>query len=130
MSVEEQLSALMEKYTELQAENKEKQGLIDRLCSQKPCPKCGYGITGACYGCEITKLQAELDKHRWIPVDATSDNLPKRPDFWGKKIWVIINGKPDCVKYFGYRIGMTHWQPIILPKPDGAGKSTEAQKGE
>jgi len=33
---------------------------IRLLCSQEPCPKCGYGVTGACYGCEIKQLQAQL----------------------------------------------------------------------
>ena len=43
----------------IETDNKEKQELIDRLCSQEPCPKCGYGVTGACYGCEIKRLKAE-----------------------------------------------------------------------
>jgi len=41
--------------------------LIDEnelLCSQEPCPKCGYGVTGACYGCEIKRLQNQLDNAR------------------------------------------------------------------
>lgn len=46
----------------LQAELAEKQELIDQLCSQEPCPKCGYGVTGACYGCEIKQLQAEVSR--------------------------------------------------------------------
>ena len=41
----------------LEAENKEQKALIDKLCSQEPCPKCGYGVTGACYGCEIKRLK-------------------------------------------------------------------------
>lgn len=41
-------------------EDAEKQKeLLDRVCSQEPCPKCGYGVTGACYGCEIKRLKAE-----------------------------------------------------------------------
>ncbi len=46
-------------FEQLQAENKEKQELIDQLCSQEPCPNCDYGVTGACYGCVIKQLQAE-----------------------------------------------------------------------
>lgn len=30
------------------------------LCNQEPCPKCGYGVTGACYGCEIKRLKEKL----------------------------------------------------------------------
>ncbi len=57
-------------YEQLQTENKEKQELIDRLCSQEPCPKCGYGVTGACYGCEIKRLQAENKELRETPKSA------------------------------------------------------------
>ena len=64
----------------------------------------------------IEHLQAELDKLHWIPVSATSEDLPKRPDFWGKLIFAIIDGVVLCTRYYGYRIGMTHWMPIIFPK--------------
>lgn len=51
---------LFEERDRLQAENKKQKELIDQLCSQEPCPKCGYGVTSACYGCEIKQLQAEV----------------------------------------------------------------------
>ncbi len=51
---------LLEDYKQLEAKNKEQKELIDQLCSQEPCPKCGYGVTGACYGCIIKELEAEL----------------------------------------------------------------------
>ncbi len=55
---------------QLQAKNKEKQELIDELCSQEPCPKCGCGVTGQCLGCIIKQLQAERE-HLVSVVEAT-----------------------------------------------------------
>lgn len=49
---------------QLQTENKEKQELIDDLCSQEPCEKCGFGVTGQCYGCIITQQQGRLNRLR------------------------------------------------------------------
>jgi len=73
------------------------------------------------------KLQDEnkrlQEENRWIPVSATSEKLPKHPDFWGKEIFAIIDGKAKCIKYVGYIIGMSHWKPIILPKKDLKGKN-------
>lgn len=34
---------------------------IKLLCSAEPCPKCGYGVTGECYGCEIKRLKNALE---------------------------------------------------------------------
>lgn len=53
----EQLQAELELAKE---ENDALKTELKELYSSKPCPKCGMGITGSCYGCEIKKLQAEL----------------------------------------------------------------------
>ena len=47
---------------QLRIENEKKQETIDDLCSQEPCPKCGYGVTGQCYGCVIKKLRTENER--------------------------------------------------------------------
>jgi len=57
LTPKEQLQTKIERLEKEKIEQKE---LIDRLCSQEPCPKCGYGVTGACYGCEIVRLQTEV----------------------------------------------------------------------
>ena len=51
---------LNDQVKQLQAELVEKQELIDLLYSEEPCPKCGYGVTGQCYGCVIKRLKLEL----------------------------------------------------------------------
>ena len=76
-------------------------------------------------------LQAELDKHRWIPV---SEGLPKvpvgPPNENSETVWIIFKGIP-CNGYYtnfeGWRVyGMrfqkrmnqkdiTHWMHIHLP---------------
>ena len=33
---------------------------LKAVYSSEPCPKCGYGITGGCYGCEIKQLKEEI----------------------------------------------------------------------
>jgi len=70
--------------------------------------------------CKVSELidqaLALLAKHRWIP---RAEGLPKRPLCWGKEINVIINGRAEIIKYYGLRIGMTHWKPIILPDKKG-----------
>ena len=64
----------------LKAENKEKQDFIDDILSQEPCPKCGFGITVLCYGCEIKKLQSSLDEKddELIQERAYSQDLKKQ----------------------------------------------------
>ncbi len=37
----------------------EAQAQVEALYSEEPCPKCGYGVTGACYGCALKEVQAE-----------------------------------------------------------------------
>lgn len=59
---EAELLGCSKRESELEAENKDKQELIDELCSQKPCPKCGYGVTGQCYGCIIKQLKADNER--------------------------------------------------------------------
>jgi len=73
---------------------------------------------------ENEKLQAELDKHRWIPV---SERVPENnecvfitikhmADTWGFLAWY----SPTKVKWEFYdnmvKGEVTHWKPIILPK--------------
>jgi len=38
--------------------------VLDCLCSQEPCPKCGYGVTAACYGCALKAALAEIERLR------------------------------------------------------------------
>ena len=74
---------------------------------------------------EINRLQAELDKHCWIPV---SERLPEE-----KRIYLIIGrtnarGRKICKivplnrsyknNLYGIWAGITHWKPIILPEGD------------
>jgi len=60
------MSAISEHYEQrieqLQAELEVAKDELEDLYSSAPCPKCGFGITSGCYGCEIKKLQAELKK--------------------------------------------------------------------
>ncbi|KKM82685.1 hypothetical protein LCGC14_1317020 [marine sediment metagenome] len=72
------------------------------------------------------QLQAELDKHRWIPV---SERLPKDEydifaygyDGYGYKI--VINTSYNLeFKKFRILSEVTHWKPIILPTTDGKDK--------
>ena len=63
----------------LRTENKEKQELIDALCSEEPCPKCGYGVTGQCYGCIIKQLRTDIvERDKYIKeVEEQRDKLAK-----------------------------------------------------
>ena len=80
-------------------------------CPVCNCNSCDCGIKE--YYNEIIRLQAELEKYCWIHV---TEEMPI--GYWGKKIHIIINNEVSTVKYYGRRIGMTHWKPIILPKKD------------
>ncbi len=74
------------------------------------------------------QLQAELDKHRWIPV---SERLPVNI----ATVWILLNAKATdslspSMGFYGENengweweilgVGIldevTHWKPIILPK--------------
>ena len=45
----------------LQAENQRLKEELKAVYSSAPCPKCGYGITGGCYGCEIKRLKEAME---------------------------------------------------------------------
>lgn len=76
----------------------------------------------------LEQLQAELEKHRWIPV---SEGLPKRIKTYDQSNFCIItDGKAWTVatRHFPYErwerynaphdlnlADITHWMPIILP---------------
>ena len=66
---------LIDSYKKLEAELAAAQEDIKLLCSQEPCPKCGYGVTGACYGCEIKRLKADLATTEGALKDRTKDEI-------------------------------------------------------
>jgi hypothetical protein len=41
---------------------KELQKLIELLCSDKPCEKCGAPVSFECYGCKLKKSQEDYDR--------------------------------------------------------------------
>jgi len=66
---------------------------------------------------QISQLQAELDKHRWIPV---SEGLPKESGEY--QVIGEPNPRPTTRRFWSgdktwssYRT-ITHWKPITLPK--------------
>ena len=119
------------------------------------CPKCGgeaddKNSTGGhiCYKTaqvrsvplqtipieKYEQLQAELEKHRWIPV---SERLPEGShsvliycdrmittgyfdNFEGRAEWQIHCNTPRCY----YQEKITHWKPITQPKEDENGPQT------
>lgn len=44
------------------AEVKRQNEIIEGLCSEEPCPRCGYGVTTDCYGCRIKAVIAQRDE--------------------------------------------------------------------
>ena len=67
----------------------------------------------------IEQLQAELEKHRWIPV---SERLPESS---GVVLVLLSDGNiiqaisAYWVNYKGWlNQSITHWKPIILPEPE------------
>lgn len=71
----------------------------------------------------IDQLQAELEKHRWIPTDDPPDNID-----WDKKVQVL-----ECVSEIPVVMTMAeifldegseaeYWKPIILPERTLKGK--------
>ncbi len=73
-----------------------------------------------CDAARVEQLEAELDKHRWIPV---SERLPKDEysilaygnDGFGYKI--VANTSYNLeFKKFRILSKVTHWKPIILPE--------------
>lgn len=84
----------------------------------------------------IIELQAELDKHRWIPVEErlpqpTEKTHPQQSEL----VWLanITEDRMEAAKAwyepadetwfdcFGKRVTGTHWKPIILPEEEGGG---------
>lgn len=61
-------------------------------------------------------LQAELDKHRWIPV---CERLPEK-----QGNYLVINSNvPMFFRWFGKTeqwgiTSVTHWKPLLLPQSD------------
>ena len=43
-----------------EADLAEAKSLLARLTSEEPCPDCGHGVTGACYGCMVKALESRL----------------------------------------------------------------------
>ena len=99
-----------------------------RICHQLVSVPDDLKDTGLCNLCAqglVLDLQAELDKHRWIPVE---ERLPKRGekvDGYVKKLKLrIANLKGDYVNHKqtitdsdGWQVeNLTHWKPIILPE--------------
>jgi len=87
----------------------------------------GGHLAAQAYRKRIKQLQAELDKHRWIPVE---ERLPKRHKVKEyRSNMVLVCGDNEawraCWRY-DYNQWMnadfyglqkpTHWKPIILPK--------------
>ena len=61
--LKEELAASQERVRELNQQ-------LDSLYSEEPCHKCGYGITGVCYGCmakeaqeKVRMLESKLEKY-------------------------------------------------------------------
>ncbi len=71
-----------------------------------------------CLRCAAKNIQAELDNHRWIPVE---ERLPEKHG----RVLVVKAGTITALwligktfmqrKLWKYR-GITHWKPIILPE--------------
>lgn len=73
---------------------------------------------------EVERLTAELDKHRWIPVE---ERLPERPEANNTYACLIVLGGYVTLGYFChdgrfYRascpVAVTHWMPLPQP-PEG-----------
>ncbi len=104
----------------------------------KKCETCGdeqdynfalnIGLCNGCIGEKLEQLQAELDKHRWIPV---SERLPKKSKTGHPQqteYVYLYTGKKSMIEAFydyyykewynsdGTSVQGTHWKPIILPK--------------
>ena len=112
----DEFKQLEEQIEQLRSENEEKQLLIDRLCSQEACPKCGYGVTGACYDCEIKRLQAEnadlhketKDEIKWFQASiadlhkeyqSIAGELDKALAELDKYRWIPTDDPPDNIKW-------------------------------
>ncbi len=69
---------------------------------------------------EIGELQAQLAKHRWIPV---SERLPENTGdyqvsngIWIERIWWDKEWIEQDGSRWPYAKKITHWKPITLPK--------------
>lgn len=54
--------AWRERAEQAEAEIERLRGDIETLYSEDPCPKCGHGITGQCYGCLLEQAKAEIER--------------------------------------------------------------------
>ena len=76
---------------------------------------------------QIYKLQAELDKHRWIPADETPDSLRESPapSEWKVSYYVLEYGAlvPSIMTaeqiWLDEGSEVEYYKPIILPKEKG-----------
>lgn len=83
---------------------------------------------------KILELEAEIEKHRWIPVN---ERLPEEtgvylvlpfhehcPTLWYQDGWYWYDHQDDAISdTFGHNsdeplFEVTYWKPIILPKKD------------
>ncbi len=114
---------LQDKNEKLQAKNKKlKEGNELLLSFHQLCPHCQKHIKGGeCLGCRVSNLQAELEKHRWIPV---TERLPENVDDIELMYpdGLIIKGYYSRSSFYpNYDIdiehdSVTHWKPIISLK--------------
>ena len=90
--------------------------LVDKRCVHyNEAQQCPNAID--CRNEKISELQAELDKHRWIPV---VERLPETTGAY--QVIRKINDYPSTRMYNVHNKDwrsndiVTHWKPIILPK--------------
>ena len=83
------------------------------------------GLCNSCIAERLEQLEADLDKHRWIPVEERLPERGEKVDGYVKKLKLrIANLKGDYVNHKqtitdsdGWQVeNLTHWKPIILPK--------------
>ena len=103
---------------------------VCKKCNSKYVPDMGYGPQDYCNFCahrvvaklnaENEKLKAELEAHRWIPVE---ERLPEGPGYY--QVLRRDNRFPSTREFYPGEHGgpqwiskdvITHWKPITLPE--------------